>query len=634
MAVLQLQDVSLAFGAGPILDGVNLNIERGERVCLVGRNGQGKSCLMKIIAGALRPDAGNVKVNPDVGVAYLQQDVPEDISGTVFDVVAEGHGQAARLVQEYEALSQKIATDPSPEHLENLQRLQELIDACQGWDLQQQVENHLQRFELDKATRFESLSGGMKRRVLLARCLISKPGILMLDEPTNHLDVGSITWLEGFLKGYSGALLFVTHDRMFLRSVATRIIDLDRGELTSWPGNFDLYQERKAAALDAELAEWDRFDKKLAEEEAWIRQGIKARRTRNEGRVRALKRLRVERSERRERIGQARLQLQDAEKSGREVVKAEHLKFSWPDQTIVTDFSVTIMRGDRVGLIGPNGCGKTTLLKLLLGELEPQGGQIKLGTRLEVLYFDQLRDQLNPEASVSDNISDGNDTVVVNGRPRHVIGYLKDFLFSPHRARSPVKNLSGGEQNRLLLARLFTRSANVLILDEPTNDLDAETLELLEGILLEFTGTLLLVSHDREFLNNVVTSTIAFDADGRVRSYVGGYDDWLRQRPEDEAESASVIPEKAASPKVRQTKRRKLSFKERQELEQLPEQIEALEVEQASIQTRLGDPELYQKQSDEVPVLNGRLAALDEELVAVYARWEELETLRTELEDD
>ncbi len=627
MALLQLQDVSLSFGAGPVLDGVHLNIESGERVCLVGRNGQGKSCLMKIIAGALQPDSGGLKTAPDTRIAYLQQDVPEDIVGTIFEVVSEGHGEAARLVAEYEALSLSLVDDPTPARLSQLEVIQEKIDECQGWDFQQQVENHLARFELDKEARFESLSGGMKRRVLLAKCLISKPQVLMLDEPTNHLDVEAITWLEGFLQGFPGALLFVTHDRMFLRKVATRIIDLDRGNLTSWPGDFDLYQERKQAALEAELAEWGRFDKKLAEEESWIRQGIKARRTRNEGRVRALKRLRVERGERRERIGQAKLQLQSAEKSGREVVKAEGLSFAWGDDPIVEDFSTTIMRGDRVGFIGANGCGKTTLLRVLLGDLEPQAGSVKLGTRLEVLYFDQLRDQLDMEATVQDNVSEGNDTVVVNGRPRHVIGYLRDFLFSPHRARSPVKNLSGGEQNRLLLARLFTRSANVLVLDEPTNDLDAETLELLETILLEFEGTLLLVSHDREFLNNVVTSTIAFDADGRARTYVGGYDDWLRQRPDVQESGPSKGNSKERVVAETKPKSRKLSFKEREELEAVPLEIESLEKEQSEIHERLADPALYQERGDEVSALNVRLEAIDAQLVTLYARWEELESL-------
>jgi ABC transport system ATP-binding/permease protein len=629
MALLQLQDVSLSFGAGPVLDSVNLNIDFGERVCLVGRNGQGKSCLMKIIASALTPDAGNIKTASDTRIAYLQQDVPEDIVGTIFEVVSDGHGQAARLVAEYEALSLSLVDDATPERLARLEVVQEKIDDCQGWDFQQQVENHLARFELDKDARFESLSGGMKRRVLLAKCLISRPQILMLDEPTNHLDVEAITWLEGFLQGFPGALLFVTHDRMFLRKVATRIVDLDRGHLTSWPGNFDLYQERKQAALEAELSEWGRFDKKLAEEETWIRQGIKARRTRNEGRVRALKRLRVERGERRDRIGQAKLQLQSAERSGREVVKAEGVRFAWGSETIVEDFSTTIMRGDRVGFIGPNGCGKTTLLRVLLGEIQAQAGSVKLGTRLEVLYFDQLRDQLDMEATVQDNISDGNDTVIVNGRPRHVIGYLRDFLFSPHRARSPVKNLSGGEQNRLLLARLFTRSANVLVLDEPTNDLDAETLELLETILLEFKGTLLLVSHDREFLNNVVTSTIAFDPDGRARNYVGGYDDWLRQRVTAE-EVTPVAVTRSHTPEAPKKAARKLSFNERKELESLPQQIETFEAEQGAIHERLNDPALYQERGDEIPRLNARLESLTAELTVLYARWEELESLSSE----
>jgi ATP-binding cassette subfamily F protein uup len=545
----------------------------------------------------------------------------------VHEVVAKARQDAIELLARYDAITATLADEPTPDVYEELERLQLALDECDGWDVQRGVENHLQRFKLDGSTRFESLSGGMKRRVLLARCLISKPNFLMLDEPTNHLDMPSIAWLEEFLQGFPGALLFVTHDRMFLRRVATRIIDLDRGKLTSWPGNFDLYQERKQAALEAEETDWKRFDKRLADEETWIRQGIKARRTRNEGRVRALKRLRVERTERRERVGSVKMQLQTAEKSGREVIKAKSVSFNWPDKPIVTDFSSTVIRGDRVGFIGPNGCGKTTLLRLLLGELEPQSGLIKLGTKLSIIYFDQLRGQLNLDATVIDNISDGNDTVMVKGRSRHVIGYLKDFLFSPQRARSPVNVLSGGERNRLLLARLFKQEANVLVLDEPTNDLDAETLELLETVLLEFDGTVLLVSHDREFLNNVVTSTIVFDADGAVRSYAGGYDDWVKQRPQPstEPEAAQEKPVRTGDTPAKVSQG--LTFKQKQELAQLPTHIESLETEQSDIHTRLADPDIYQKAAAEVTALGERLGVIEAELEARYARWASLDAM-------
>lgn len=627
MALLQLKEISLSFGVSPVLDDVELSIEAQERVCLVGRNGQGKSCLMKLVAGLMQPDSGQIQLEADVRVAYLQQDVPEDIEGTVYEVVAEACADAAELLRKYDAVTAKLAEEPDEALYTEMEVLQAALDRCNGWDVQRTVENHLQRFSLDGQARFEALSGGMKRRVLLARCLVSNPTLLMLDEPTNHLDMPSIAWLEEFLVGYAGAILFVTHDRMFLRKVATRIIDLDRGRLTSWPGDFDLYQERKQAALEAEANDWSRFDRKLADEESWIRQGIKARRTRNEGRVRALKKLRVERTERRDRLGSVKMQLQAAQKSGREVIKAESVDYSWPDKKVIENFSTTVLRGDRVGFIGPNGCGKTTLLRILLGQLTPQAGTVKLGTKLEVLYFDQLRDQLNLDGTVIDNVADGNDTVMVKGKPRHVIGYLRDFLFSPQRARSPVNVLSGGERNRLLLARLFKREANVLILDEPTNDLDAETLELLETVLLDFGGTVLLVSHDREFLNNVVTSTIVFDADGQVRNYAGGYDDWLRQRPASANPSQAVNkPRQSSDTRSKTPKKAGLTFKEKQELDCVPQQIEKLESEQSALHVRVSDPSMYQGVSSEAVIINARLEEIEGELLALYARWESLES--------
>ena len=529
MAIVRLKNINLSFGAEPIFDGAELVIEKAERVCLVGRNGQGKSTLMRLLLGTLKPDDGDVWRKPDAEIAYVPQDVPGGTAGCVRDLLEQACAETLKLVRAYEALAGQLNERSTPDMYERLEALQSRIDDANGWDVTRHIDNALKRFKLDGTQLFDSLSGGMKRRVLIAQALFRRPSLLMLDEPTNHLDIDSIEWLEETLVHFQGAILFVTHDRQFLQRVATRIVDLDRGRLTSWPGDFETYKSRKHAALDAEENEWRRFDKHLAEEEAWIRQGIKARRTRNEGRVRALERLRKERASRRERIGTMKLEASRAQLSGRDVVVANNVSFAWPDKPIVSDFSIRIQRGDRIGIVGPNGCGKSTLLKLILGQIEPQHGQVRLGTKLELLYFDQLRGQLDLDATVSENIADGNDTVIVGGKPRHVIGYLKDFLFSPLRARSPVRVLSGGERNRLLLARLFKKSSNVLILDEPTNDLDAESLELLEAVLLDYRGTVLLVSHDRAFLDNVVTSTLAYDHGVFVA--MRGYADWLQQRP-------------------------------------------------------------------------------------------------------
>jgi ATP-binding cassette subfamily F protein uup len=531
MALLGLRDVGIAFGGPPLLDGANLVIERGERVCLLGRNGAGKSTLMQLFNNAIKPDRGEVIRQAGITVTRLEQEVPGDLVGTTFDVVAAGLGEVGTLLARYHDASHRVGAADAEATLRELDRLHHALDATGGWQLETRVETVLSHLGLEADVPFAHLSGGRKRQTLLARALVSQPDVLLLDEPTNHLDIDAIEWMEKFLIGRGTTLLFVTHDRAFLRRLATRIVELDRGRLVDWGADYDTYLDRKAAALAAEEREWAEFDKKLAREEAWIRTGIKARRTRNEGRVRALETLRLERSARRERGGTVRLQAQEAERSGRLVVEARGVGFAHGERDIVRNLTTTIMRGDRIGLIGPNGSGKTTLLRLLLGELAPDAGTIRTGTGLEIVYFDQLREQLDSNRTVADSIADGNDWVEIGGRRKHVLGYLQDFLFPPERARTPVRALSGGERNRLLLARLFTRSFNVLALDEPTNDLDVETLELLEDLLLDFSGTLLLVSHDRAFLDNVVTSTLVMEGDGRVGEYVGGYADWLRQRP-------------------------------------------------------------------------------------------------------
>lgn len=630
MTLIRASGLNINFGFGPLLDEASLGLEAGERVCLVGRNGQGKTTLMKILAGILEPDDGQVFVEGDAGVAYLQQAVPDDIQGPLRDVVLGGTGGSAELLDEYNTLSMSLSDPPKDEELARLQALQEELDRRDGWNVHTEAEAALAKLSLSPDDHFEELSGGRKRQCLLIRALVSKPQVLILDEPTNHLDIQAISWLEDLVRSFQGAVLFVTHDRAFLRATATRILDLDRGKLTSWPGDLEVYKERKNAALEAEAKAWSEFDKHLAREEVWIRQGIKARRTRNEGRVRALKKLREQRKERRARIGQAKITLHEAGRSGARVVTVEDISYSWPDLPIVEDFTLELQRGDRLGVIGPNGCGKTTLLRLLLGELEPQSGLVDLGTKLHPLYFDQLRDQLDEERTVQENLCDDSDTVIVGGGSRHVISYLNDFLFSPDRARSPVKLLSGGERNRLLLAKLFIQEANLLVLDEPTNDLDAETLELLETTLLGYKGTLIVVSHDREFLNNVVTSCVAFDADGQVRHYAGGYDDWLLQRPQIVEE---VEPSSQPSKPAPKAKKKKLSFKEKHQLEELPGQIEALETEQAELTERMMDPSFYGGGTSEaVQQVTARLAEITDELAERYERWETLEELRESLE--
>jgi ATP-binding cassette subfamily F protein uup len=607
MALISLRDLTISFGGHPLLDGAQVQIEKGERICLIGRNGAGKSTLMKIIQGELEPDAGQILRQDGLKTAYLLQELPRCTDGTVFAIVAAGLGDnvaAAIVAVEADELDETAASQ-----------------AQKTAPQRHRVERVLTQLNLDPQAQFSTLSGGLKRRVLLAKALVDEPDILLLDEPTNHLDIDSIAWLEGFLAQYRGTLLFVTHDRIFLRRLATRMLELDRGQLTSWACDYDTFVKRKWAQLEAEEAQHAAFDKKLAEEESWIRQGIKARRTRNEGRVRALEKLRTERGQRRQKTGKVELKVQEADRSGEMVIETKGLRFAYDDQPVVQDFSMLIMRGDKIGLIGPNGSGKTTLLRLLLGQLEPQAGSVRHGTHLQVAYYDQLRGQLDEHKTAWENVAGQGDTVTVNGATRHVLSYMKDFLFTAERARLPVWVLSGGERNRLLLARLFTRPANVLVLDEPTNDLDVETLELLEEQLLNFGGTLLLVSHDRALLNHAVTSTLAFAEDGRVKEYIGGYDDYLRQRPT--AVEKVAAPATKAAPKGQRN--RKLSYKEGQELAALPQRIEVLEEEQSASHTQMADPLFYQKRGDQVAAATTRLAALTQELETAYQRWAELE---------
>jgi ATP-binding cassette subfamily F protein uup len=628
VALLSLRDVALALGGPRLLDGVTWQVERGERVALVGRNGAGKSTLMKLLDGELTPDAGEVVRQQNLLIGRLPQEIPADLTGTAFEVVAAGLGERGQLLQRYHDASVRLAHEASDALLAELDRLHHALDAAGGWQLHRRVDTVLSHLHLDPDADFRALSGGRKRQVLLARALVREPDILLLDEPTNHLDIEAIDWLEEFLLAQGTTLLFVTHDRMFLRHLATRIVELDRGRLIDWTCDYDTFLERREAVLDAEAKQWAEFDRKLAQEEVWIRKGIQARRTRNEGRVRALESMRRERGDRRERTGTARLQLQEAERSGRLVLEAKNVGYTYPGaaEPVIDDFSTTIVRGDRIGIIGPNGSGKTTLLRLLLGELAPDTGGIRQGARLEVAYFDQLREQLDADRTVQESVGDGSDTLTIHGQQRHVLGYLQDFLFPPDRARTPVRALSGGERNRLLLARLFTREFNVLVMDEPTNDLDIETLDLLEELLADFSGTLLLVSHDREFLNHVVTSTLVLEGGGRVGEYVGGYDDWLRQRRPPEAPKASRPAGKPAARAAAPAKR-KLSYKDARELEQLPGRIEALEEEQRRLHATLADPAFYRQEGGEVVRVRTRLEALERELAAAYERWEVLAEL-------
>ncbi len=630
MPLITLKNIQLSYGSAPLLDGLDLVIDKGERICLLGRNGAGKSTLMKVLLGELTPDEGERVVTSGVKLARLIQEVPVGMAGTVFDVVADGIGQLAEKIKTYHQVSHQLAEGGDESLLDKLAKAQHELEAADGWQLEQRVETVISRLDLDPDAEFGELSGGLKRRVLLAQALVTGPDLLLLDEPTNHLDIAAIDWMEEFLLNYPGAILFVTHDRAFLRRLATRILELDRGSLTDWPGDYANFLRRKEERLNAEALANERFDKKLAQEEVWIRQGIKARRTRNEGRVRALKALREERSQRREQTGKAQMQLTSGERSGKLVVEVENIRYAWEEQPIIRDFSTTILRGDRVGIIGPNGSGKTTLLNLLLGKLTPDSGEVKLGTNLQVAYFDQLRGQLDEEGSVQDNVGGGSDKVEVGGRTKHIIGYLQDFLFTPERARTPVKALSGGERNRLLLAKLFTKPANVLVLDEPTNDLDVETLELLEELLGDYDGTLLLVSHDREFLDNAVTSCLVFEGEGRVGDYVGGYSDWeaTKKRQQQAAKSATLESKVKSVSEKPKKKTEKLSYKDQRELDALPPRIESLEAELDDLQRQLSDPELYRSQGEQVTELQTAVARVQTELEQAYERWETLESLK------
>lgn len=627
MALLRIKELSIAFGIHRLLDGANLVIEAGERIGLLGRNGEGKSTLLKILNREIKPDEGEIQGLDQIRVARLEQAPRLNDNRSVFETVASGLGGVGQHLAQYQAL----AAQGDASALDRMHELQEKIEAEHAWPLLNNINRTIGKLGLKAEQRVGDLSGGWQRRVALARALVIEPELLLLDEPTNHLDLEAIEWLETQLSQFNGALLFVTHDRTFLDRVATRIVDLDRGQLVSWPGSYSDYLRRKAASLAEEERRNAEFDKKLAQEERWIRQGIQARRTRNEGRVRALKKMREQRAQRRERQGSANLRVDDGQRSGKRVIEARNISFSFPGKPIVRDYSTIIQRGDRVGLIGPNGAGKSTLISLLLGKLEPEGGQLLLGSNLEVAYFDQMRDQLDPEKTIVEFIGEGRDQITVGGRSRHVISYLADFLFTPARARSPIASLSGGERARVLLAWLFSKPVNVLVLDEPTNDLDIETLELLEETLLGFEGTLLLVSHDRTFMDNVVTSTMVLDGAGGVDEYVGGYTETMQQvRKKNLPANTSGAekrpqPDSAQAPRENPGRKKKLSYHQQRELEALPDQIEALEAEQTRLTTALSAPDLYQSRQGDAEALNRSLHEISRQLDQLMERWAELE---------
>jgi ATP-binding cassette subfamily F protein uup len=628
MPIVTVKNLYHSFGSHPILDHINLSIDKGERICLVGRNGTGKSTLLKLLSKQNKPDEGEVNYSQGIRVGELRQDVPVSIDGSVYDVVAEGVGELGKIITEWHHCILAVAEDPSA--LKQMEILQQKIEAENGWNIEQRISSTISLLKLPGDEKFDALSGGLKRRTLLAQALVSEPDLLLLDEPTNHLDIEAILWLEEFLKTFTGAILFITHDRSFLQNLATRIIDLDRGQLTSWPGSYDKYLVAKQQQLDAEETSNALFDKKLAEEEVWIRQGIKARRTRNEGRVRALEKMREQRSQRREQVSKAVLSTQQVERSGKVVIEAENVDFKWQQQNIIKGFSCNIQRGDKIGIIGPNGCGKSTLIQLLLGDIKPDSGTVKTGTKLEVAYFDQNRDTLNLDKSVRDNLADGSDNVTINGINKHVIGYLKDFLFNPSQVNTPVSALSGGERNRLMLAKLFTRPFNFLIMDEPTNDLDIDTLELLEELLMDYQGSLLLVSHDRAFINHIVDNCFVFEGNARVNEYVGGYDDWLRQKPV-ETRSPSTTKtgqnnHQPLKPKAQiKPEKKKLNFNEQKELKAIPRKIDKLEQAINEIQLKMAEPEFYQQPADTVTEAQKTLASKELELEKLFERWEALE---------
>lgn len=637
MALLTIHNGQLAFGDHPLLDRADFALQENERVCLVGRNGAGKSTLMKVLAGEIIMDDGKMQVTQDVVVSRLEQDPPRNEEGTVYEYVSGGLAEIGKKLKIYHDLLDLIAEDPSEKNINRLARVQEELDHANAWRFDDRVNNVLGALKLSPNTKLTDLSGGWQRKAALARALVCDPDVLLLDEPTNHLDVTTIEWLEGFLKDFRGSIIFISHDRAFIKSMATRIVDLDRGQLSSFPGDYDNYLVEKEEALRVEEMQNAEFDKKLAQEEVWIRQGIKARRTRNEGRVRALKKLREERQNRREVQGKAVIQIDDAQRSGKIVFEAENLNFGFEGKDIVKDFSFNIMRGDRIALIGPNGCGKSTVLKLLLDQLKPDSGRLHCGTKLEVAYFDQYRETLDPEKSVIDNLADGKQEVMVGGRERHALSYLQDFLFSPKRARTPVKALSGGEKNRLLLARIFLKSNNLLILDEPTNDLDIETLELLEDLLANYQGTLLLVSHDRQFVDNTVMTSWIFEGNGVIEEFVGGYHDAQQQRSqvlqsrqvEKPSKKAKVVEEtpKTAPAKA---KPKKLSYKLQRELEALPMRLEELEAQIETLQEEVNEPNFFSNPVEQTQPVLDKLSAAEQELEVAFERWEELEALQQE----
>ena len=623
MALLSLQNISIAFGGHKILDNLNLQIEKNQRICLLGRNGAGKSTLMKIISGSLLPDTGLVQKDQAVTIGHFEQHIPTELEGTAFDLISKGLGKRGDLLLKYHQLESQGADS------DEMTKLHGQMEIHHVWSALEEINTISSRMALDLDLEYQSLSGGQKRRVLLARALVSDPDLLLLDEPTNHLDIEAIAWLEEYLLRFPKTLLFVTHDRLLLKRLATRIVEIDRGVLVDWSCDYDTFLKRKQSVLDAEEKEWANLDKKQAQEEIWIRKGIRARRTRNEGRVRALFKMRAEQKNRRLREGNVQMRLSEAEKSGKIVLEAEAISFNYDDKPLLDDFSTTIARRDRIGVIGPNGCGKTTLINLLLGQLKPQKGRIKHGTNLEIAYFDQMREQLDESKTVWENVLPNGNMVTIDGKDRHIVTYLQDFLFTPERSKTPVRSLSGGERNRLLLARLFTRPSNLLVFDEPTNDLDVETLELLEELLVDFKGTVLLISHDRAFLNNVVTSTFVFGTDGTVNEFVGGYDDWLLQKQDQttEVKQAEKIDKKKLYKEEKKNKQvKKRTFKENQELKSLPGLIESLEKQVDDIHTKMADPEIY-RLKDEIIKLKDELEQVESLLSISYARWEYLESI-------
>lgn len=633
VALLTLHNAELAFGGGALLNKSNLVIESNERVCLVGRNGAGKSTLLKVLDGKIQLDDGSLLINNDVKVARLEQDPPTASTMSAYDYVASGMAEAGVVLTQYHEQLNVVAEDCSEKALNKLQRLQEQIDTLNAWTLDTKINQILERLAISPEITLDQLSGGWLRKVALAKALVNDPDLLLLDEPTNHLDVGTIEWLEQFLMSFNGSIVFISHDREFIRRLATRIVDIDRGKLSSWPGGYEAYLVAKEEALRVEEEQNAEFDRKLAIEEKWIRQGIKARRTRNEGRVRALKSLRVERSERTNVQGKAKIVVDEAARSGKIIFETDDLSYSYDDLRIVKDFSCTIMRGDKIALVGHNGCGKSTLLKLLLGNIEPDNGTVKCGTKLEVAYFDQYRDALDPEKTVVDNLAEGKQEVEINGNKRHVLGYLQDFLFHPDRARTPVKALSGGEKNRLLLAKIFLKPSNFLILDEPTNDLDVETLELLEELLANYQGTLLLVSHDRSFVDNTVTHTWFFDGKGNIQQFVGGYSDAVRHKAQSEApniaeKATKPAPLKAEKKATAPAKKKKLSYKIQLELDELPALLETLEAEVETLQETINTPEFFTKDKKDANQFLAQLAEAEAKLETAFARWEELDELQ------